>query len=178
MVFRSTQFVERVRGTSPVTARFYARGGSTIWLHGASTGALPRSCRRRATWAMLLNPFTPRLTAPGSIRSAGPDPDARTASLVPWDTHGCGRARAAADRTELGPRQVFEAYSRSIPVFKVSARIYPAALPRYKAVRHFLGPTLPRITRILAPDQQDQDDALRERFFEIGEEDRCLTAAT
>jgi 3-deoxy-D-manno-octulosonic-acid transferase len=67
---------------------------------------------------------------------------------------------------------VFEAYQRSIPVFSVSARIYPRDVSRYNAIKSFMAPTFRRLTKILT-----QDETERERFLQLGApEEACLSA--
>ena len=93
------------------------------------------------------------------------------AALAPWDVaawvnRAFDRWRPAAlflIETELWPRLVFEAYRRQVPVVALSARIYPRDLPRYRAIRGFIAPTLQRLSRVLA-----QNEIERERFIALG----------
>ena len=106
-------------------------------------------------------------------------PDA-IAALAPWDVPAwISRAfdlwQPAAlflIETELWPRLVFEAHRRGVPVLSLSGRIYPRDMPRYRAIRGFIAPTLRRLSRILA-----QNETERDRFIALGAAaNRCVTA--
>jgi 3-deoxy-D-manno-octulosonic-acid transferase len=188
LVFRGAQLVERMRGASDEELQsrlgYMLRGDAPlVWFHGASAGEMAAAAGLSATLRKQGHHFAPAYTATNRagidyIRRA--EPDARAIGLVPWDISHC--IVRALDRwqpralfiveTELWPRLVFEAYRRAIPVFSVSARIYPADLARYNAIKSFIGPTLRRITRILA-----QDETERGRFIQIGAPaERCVSA--
>ncbi len=157
--------------------------GEVLWMHGASAGEMGAATALASV--LTSNGFncTPAYTA---ANRAGVDylrrhnPDNKLATLAPWDTSAC--IARALDRwhpralllveTELWPRMVFEAYLRDIPVFSVSARIFPGDMPRYKMVRSFISRTLRRISAILA-----QDEVERQRFIDLGAPpERCLVA--
>ncbi len=188
VAFNCAQLVERFRGASEEEQQsrlgyVAPRNRSSIWFHGASAGEMAAA---GALVTMLRSRgyrFSPVYT---SANRAGVDYIRRTdqqasaVGLMPWDTPDC--VSRALDRwspkaiflieTELWPRFVFEASSRRIPIFSVSARIYPADLIRYRTIRPFISPTLRRITRIFA-----QDEVERDRFVQIGApEERCLSA--
>ncbi|OFV89469.1 MAG: hypothetical protein A3J75_00045, partial [Acidobacteria bacterium RBG_16_68_9] len=70
------------------------------------------------------------------------------------------------------PRLVFDAWRRGVPVFCVSARVYPRDVPRYRAVRTWIAPTLKRLAGVLA-----QNEGERVRFIQLGAEpERCVVA--
>ena len=188
LVFKGAQVVQRMRGASheELQSRLgYVRQADAplIWFHGASAGEMAGAAALSTVLRKRGHHFASAYT---TTNRAGIDyikrsqPNAYAIGLVPWDIRDC--LVRALDRwqpralfiieTELWPRLVFEAYSRGIVVFSVSARIYPADLPRYRAIKSFIEPTLRRFTRILA-----QDEVERERFIRIGAPaERCLSA--
>lgn len=159
-----------------------AAEGTVLWLHGASAGEIAAASRLvfmlRAHGYRFQAVFTAANRAGLSLASAQGGAD-NIASLAPWDMPAW--IRRALDRwrpaalflieTELWPRLVFEAYRRKIPVLSLSARIYPRDVPRYRAIRGFIAPTLRRLSRILA-----QNEVERERFIALGATaDQCLS---
>jgi 3-deoxy-D-manno-octulosonic-acid transferase len=188
VAFNCAHLVERFRGASDEEQQsrlgyVAPRDRSSIWFHGASAGELAAASALVTVLRSQGYRFEPVYTAANRagvdyIRRI--DRHACAVGLMPWDTQDC--LSRALDRwnpkaiflmeTELWPRFVFEASSRGIPVFSVSARIYPADLIRYRTIKPFIAPTLRRITRIFA-----QDEVERDRFVQIGApEDRCLSA--
>jgi len=163
------------RGFVPATA------GPTIWFHGASAGemaaavALDDMLHQRGGVFRSVYTATNRAGVEYIERTATRTP---VATLAPWDV-GATLSRAFARwrprmifllETELWPRLVYEAHVRRIPIFCVSARIYPRDVNRYRAIRWFFAPTLRRITRIIT-----QDESERHRFRQIGAPDAtCL----
>jgi len=155
--------------------------GPTIWFHGASAGemagavALDEMLHQRGCVFRSVYTATNRAGVEYIERTAARTP---VATLAPWDV-GTTLSRAFARwrprmifllETELWPRLVYEAYVRRIPIFCVSARIYPRDVNRYRAIRWFFAPTLRRITRIIT-----QDESERRRFRQIGAPDAtCL----
>jgi 3-deoxy-D-manno-octulosonic-acid transferase len=186
--FNCAHLFERFRGASDKEQQsrlgyVARRDRPTIWFHGASAGemaaanALVKMIRSRGFQFEVVYTATNRAGVDYVERV---DRYAAAAGLMPWDTSEC--VARALDRwnpkaiflveTELWPRFVFEASSRQIPVFSVSARIYPADLKRYRMIRSFIAPTLQRITQIFA-----QDEVERDRFVQIGApEERCFSA--
>jgi 3-deoxy-D-manno-octulosonic-acid transferase len=74
--------------------------------------------------------------------------------------------------TELWPRLILEAAARCVPVFCVSARVYPRDLRGYRAASRLIAPMLGRLSAILA-----QNDRERERFIALGAvPDTCVVA--
>lgn len=157
--------------------------GRTVWLHGASAGEMAAAVRLVSTLRehgyRFQAVFTAANRAGAAYISRQAAPHAVTA-LAPWDvpawvSRAFDRWQPAAlflIETELWPRLVFEAHRRSIPVISLSARIYPKDLPRYRAIRGFMAPTLRRITRILA-----QNEVERDRFIALGADAvRCVVA--
>ncbi|HEY6393962.1 MAG TPA: glycosyltransferase N-terminal domain-containing protein, partial [Candidatus Binataceae bacterium] len=101
-------------------------------------------------------------------------------ALVPWDVkpwiaRALDRWRPAAlflMETELWPQLILEATRRGVPVFSVSARIYPKDFGRYQAIRRFIGPVIGRITTIFA-----QNEIERARFIALGmPAERCIVS--
>src|SRR5215469_11547513 len=188
VAFNCAHLVERFRGASEEEQKsrlgyVLRRDRSSIWFHGASAGEMAAAGALVTVLRDQGYRFESVYTA---ANRAGVDYIRRTderasaIGLMPWDTPDC--LSRALDRwnprviflveTELWPRFVFEASSRGIPVFSVSARIYPADLMLYRMIRPFISPTLQRITRIFV-----QDEVERDRFVQIGAtEDRCLSA--
>jgi 3-deoxy-D-manno-octulosonic-acid transferase len=187
IAFGGAQNWERLTGASRAELRA-RRGfvtpidGPTLWFHGASAGEMAAAVALDAMLHQRGFAFRSVYTA---ANRAGVEyiertaPPRAVATLVPWDL-GATLARAFARwrprmiflvETELWPRLIYEAYVRAIPIFCVSARIYPRDLKRYRAIRRFFAPTLRRITRIIA-----QDDLEQHRFEEIGAPSAsCLT---
>jgi 3-deoxy-D-manno-octulosonic-acid transferase len=163
--------------------RLPAVAGKGVWLHGASAGEMAAAAR---LVTMLREHGFRSPTVFTAANRAGVEyicrwgaPDA-VAALAPWDVPGwISRAfdlwQPAAlflIETELWPRLVFEAYRRGVPVLALSARIYPRDMPRYRAIRGFIAPTLRRLSRILA-----QNETERDRFIALGAAaDRCVAA--
>jgi 3-deoxy-D-manno-octulosonic-acid transferase len=178
------------RATGESTAALRQRSGylpparhPLLWFHGASAGELSAAARLAGLLRDGGHTFTAGYT---TTNRAGLDLAMRVAgagdvaALAPWDTpRWVARAMDAwrpcallLVETELWPRLVFEAARRNIPVFAVSARIYPRDVPRYRAIRAFLRPTLERLTAVLV-----QSPAEYERFVSIGAApERCLVA--
>ena len=188
LLFKCAHLIERIRGATPEELQsrlgyVLSAGASVIWFHGASAGEMAAAVALSSLLRERGHHFMPVYTATNRagldyVRRA--EPEARAVSLVPWDVRDC--LARALDRwkpralmiveTELWPRMVFEAHQRGVPVFSVSARIYPGDLPRYRAIKPFIGQTLSRFTRILA-----QDDVERDRFIQLGaSSDRCVSA--
>ena len=153
------------------------------WFHGASAGEVAAAVRLSRLLHESGRRFTPAFTAANraGVEAAGRLAEAGTvAAPAPWDSP---RAVARAfDRwrpsalflveTEIWPRLIFEADRRGVPVFCVSARIYPRDVSRYGAVRRWLAPTFGRLTAVLAQDSRE-----RERFVGLGVPDeRCVVA--
>jgi 3-deoxy-D-manno-octulosonic-acid transferase len=161
-----------------------AGGRSLLWFHGASAGEVYAAARLANALRGAGYTFTPGFTA---ANAAGLSCAARTvealsgvAAMVPWDVpRWVARAfdlwRPAAlflVETELWPVLIFEAARRRVPVFSVSARIYPRDVRRYAAVPWVTAPMLQRLTAILA-----QNDEERERFVRLGARpERCVVA--
>ncbi|MGO9056298.1 MAG: 3-deoxy-D-manno-octulosonic acid transferase [Candidatus Binataceae bacterium] len=157
--------------------------GTSIWLHGASAGEMAAASRLVTVLRGHGCRFQAILTAANragvAYISRWDSPDTM-AALAPWDvpawvSRAFDRWRPAAlflIETELWPRLVFEAYRRRVPVLALSARIYPRDLPRYRAIRGFIAPTLQRISRVLA-----QNETERDRFIALGADaSRCVAA--
>jgi 3-deoxy-D-manno-octulosonic-acid transferase len=188
VAFNCAHLIERFRGASDEEQQsrlgyVVPRDRSAIWFHGASAGEMAAASALvtmlRARGYRFATVYTAANRA-GIDYIRRTDQQASAVGLMPWDTPDC--LSRALDRwspkaiflieTELWPRFVFEACSRGIPIFSVSARIYPADLMRYRTIRPFISPTLRRITRILA-----QDEVERDRFVRLGApEERCLSA--
>lgn len=154
-----------------------------LWFHGASAGemtaaaVLVRLLRGRGR-AFVAGLSAANRAGVDAARRSGLD-DALVA-FAPWDAPR--RVVRAFDawrpealflvETELWPRLVFEAARRAVPVFVVSARLYPRDVGRYRAIRRFLAPTWQRLTAVLA-----QDETERARFVEIGvPPEKCAVA--
>ncbi len=186
--FNCAHLIERFRGASDEELQsrlgyVARRERPTIWFHGASAGemaaanALVMMIRSRG---YRIEPVYTATNRAGLEYIRSVDRNASAVGLMPWDTSDC--VSRALDRwnpkaiflveTELWPRFVFEASSRRVPIFSVSARIYPSDLIRYRLIRPFIAPTLQRITQIFT-----QDEAERDRFVQIGApEEKCLNA--
>ncbi len=158
--------------------------GRTVWLHGASAGEMAAAARLVTALHehgyRFQAVFTAANRAGVAYISRWSAPDTAVTALAPWDVPAW--VSRAFDlwqpvalfliETELWPRLVFEAHRRSVPVLSLSARIYPRDMPRYRAIRGFIAPTLCRITRILA-----QDEVERDRFIALGAPPtRCVVA--
>jgi 3-deoxy-D-manno-octulosonic-acid transferase len=154
-----------------------------MWFHGASAGEIAAGVQLAGLLRRSEYEFTAAYTAAnraGVAFASAADEARKLVALAPWDVpRWVGRA---FDRwqpnalflleTELWPQMVLEASLRAIPVFAVSARIYPKDVARYRAIRPFFAPTLRRLTAVLA-----QDDVQRERFIELGApRERCHVA--
>jgi 3-deoxy-D-manno-octulosonic-acid transferase len=157
--------------------------GGALWLHGASAGEMAGAARLVTVLRQKGYRFPAIFTA---ANRAGVDYVARwaapntVAALAPWDVPGWVRrafdlwqpAALFLIETELWPRLVFEAHRRGVPVLALSGRIYPRDVPRYRAIRGFIAPTLRRLSRILA-----QNETERDRFIALGAAaDRCVAA--
>jgi len=157
--------------------------GTSIWLHGASAGEMAAASRLvtvlRGHGCRFQAVFTAANRAGVAYIARAGAPETMVA-LAPWDvpawvSRAFDRWRPAAlflIETELWPRLVFEAYRRQVPVVALSARIYPRDLPRYRAIRGFIAPTLQRLSRVLA-----QNEIERERFIVLGADARRCVAA-
>lgn len=154
-----------------------------LWFHGASAGEMSAAARL----AQLLGEHGCRFSAGYTATNRAGLEYARNvggthalAALGPWDAsrwleRAFDRWRPLAlflVETELWPGLVLAACRRKVPVFCVSGRIYPRDLPRYRAIRPFIAPTLRRLTAILA-----QNETERARFVELGAPDRRCFAA-
>jgi 3-deoxy-D-manno-octulosonic-acid transferase len=131
---------------------------------------------RAAGFAFTAGYTTTNRTGIAVARRAALDGD--SVALAPWDTprtvaRAFHRWRPRAlflIETELWPRLVFDAACRGVPVFSVSARIYPRDERRYRMVRPFIAPTVRRVSLILA-----QNETERARFLRLGAvPERCL----
>lgn len=154
-----------------------------VWFHGASAGEMGAAIQLAALLHRDGVQFIPGFTA---TNRAGVEFVSRrlgsgaVAALAPWDTprwvaRAFDRWRPLAlllVETELWPALIFEAHRRGVPVFCVSARIYPQNLLGYRCIRRLMAPTLRRLTGILT-----QNPTERARFIELGAvPGRCLTA--
>ncbi len=154
-----------------------------VWFHGASAGEMGAAIQLAALLHREGVEFNPGFTA---TNRAGVELVSRrlgtgaVAALAPWDTprwvaRAFDRWRPRAlllVETELWPAVIFEAHRRGVPVFCVSARIYPQNLLGYRLIRRLMAPTLRRLTGVLA-----QNPTERARFIELGAvPDRCVTA--
>jgi 3-deoxy-D-manno-octulosonic-acid transferase len=163
--------------------RLPAVAGGAVWLHGASAGEMAGGARLVAALRRHGYRFPAIFTAANRAgveyisRCGAPD---TVAALVPWDVTAWVRrafdhwqpAALFLIETELWPLLVFEAHRRRVPIISLSARIYPRDVPRYQAIRGFMGPTLRRLSRILA-----QNETERDRFIALGAAaDRCVVA--
>ncbi len=171
-----SEIMERM-GVLPETS------GPALWFHGASAGEMAAGTELAALLRACGFNFTACYTA---TNRAGVQFVRRTAAapnlgaLVPWDVRRW--VARAYDRwhpsalflveTELWPQLVLEGIRRGIPVFSVSARIYPRDVVLYRAIGGFIGSTLRRITAILA-----QNETERRRFLALGADPaRCIVA--
>jgi len=154
-----------------------------LWFHGASAGEMAAGGRLAEALRAHGHEFTAAYTATNrsgvefAARTSRPP---RVAAFAPWD-HPRWVARAL-DRwrphalflveTELWPRLIWEAHRRTIPVFCVSARVYPRDVPRYRLIRGLTVPMLQRLSGIFV-----QNDAERQRFVALGAEpERCVVS--
>ncbi len=154
-----------------------------LWLHGASAGEM----RAAATLVAALRAGGCRFHAAYTTTNAAGLKliahhlsDADVSALAPWDMPAwCARALDAWQpralvlvETELWPGLIRLAAGRGIPVLSASARLYPRDLRRYRLIRALMGPTLRRLTAVLA-----QNDTERERFVALGAAPgRCTVA--
>ena len=148
--------------------------GPVLWFHGASAGELAAAAELTAVLRRWGFSFTACYTA---TNRSGVEFARRFAAvpsvsaLVPWDVrrwiargYDCLKPAAVfVVETELWPELVLEANRRDIPVFLVSARIYPRDYPAYRLIRPLIGSTIRRVTAILA-----QSEIERERFLALG----------
>jgi 3-deoxy-D-manno-octulosonic-acid transferase len=154
-----------------------------LWFHGASAGELSAAAQLVALLRGSGYRFAAGYTA---TNRAGVELAERVAagddvvSLAPWDTPcwvsralDCWQPRALfLVETELWPGLIGESWRRGLPVFAVSARVYPRDAPRYRALSPLLRPTLARVTAALA-----QSEAERRRLVDIGfAATRCMVA--
>ncbi|MBI4517916.1 MAG: hypothetical protein HY699_19090 [Deltaproteobacteria bacterium] len=154
-----------------------------LWLHGASAGEMAAAIGLSAALRAHGHRFTAAYTAANAAgvefvqRRGGTQ---AVAALAPWD-HPRWVARAFDHwqprllllvETELWPTLILEAARRRLPVFCVSARIYPRDAGRYRLIRALTAPMLQRLTGVLA-----QDDTERERFVALGMPPECCTVA-
>jgi len=152
-----------------------------VWFHGASAGEMAAATRLAALLQRRGFQFTAAYTAANNAgvefvsQHEGPG---TLAALAPWDhprwvSRGVDRWRPAAlflVETELWPHLILEACRRNIPVFCVSARVYPRDLARYRLIHPFMRKVLRRLTLIVA-----QHETERERFIRLGAaEARCF----
>ena len=127
--------------------------------------------------------FTPAYTAtnqPGVELAAHAGGAGAIAALAPWDhprwvAHALDRWQPLGlflIETELWPSLILEASRRNVPVFCVSARIYPRDFARYRLIRSLTVPMLRRVTAVLA-----QNETERDRLVALGADpDRCSVA--
>jgi 3-deoxy-D-manno-octulosonic-acid transferase len=178
----------RVSGTSQ--ADLAARRGELpqappplLWLHGASAGEVAAAANLVALLRGAGSSFTAGLT---TANEAGANwlrrnaPQDAAVAMAPWDAPA--RVERAFDRwrpsavflveTEIWPWLILAAARRGVPVFSVSARIYPRDVSRYRWARPFLAPTFGRLTAVLA-----QSETERQRFVDLGAlPERCFVA--
>ncbi len=163
--------------------RLPAVADKVVWVHGASAGEMAAAARLVTTLRehgyRLPAVFTAANRAGVAYICRWGAPDT-VAALAPWDVPAwVSRAfdlwQPAAlflIETELWPLLVFEAHRRGVPVLSLSGRIYPRDMPRYRAIRGFIAPTLRRLSRILA-----QNETERDRFIALGAPaNRCVAA--
>lgn len=159
--------------------------GPLLWVHGASAGEMAAGANLvallRASGFRFAAAYTTtndaglrliaRRLAPGDV-----------GSLVPWDAprwvaRAFDRWRPAAlvlIETELWPAMILAAARRSVPVVCASARIYPRDVPRYRAIRALLRPTLERVATVLAQSEHE-----RRRFISLGAPpEHCVVAGS
>ncbi len=158
-----------------------AASSPLLWFHGASAGEMAAAIRMAALLEENGFQFNAGFTASNRAGVEFCAQAGRTlAALAPWDvTRWLRRAydswRPSAlflVETELWPGLIMTASERGVPVFCVSARIYPRDLPRYRIIRRFIQPSLQRVTVVLA-----QNETERTRFIEIGApSERCVAA--
>lgn len=142
--------------------------GPLLWFHGASAGEMRAASALAAVLKQCGYRFTAAYTATNrlgvELAAQAGGADAITA-LAPWD-HPRWVARALDQwrplalflvETELWPSLILEAYRRDVPVFCVSARIYPRDLARYRLIRSLTAPMLRRVTAVLAQDETERD---------------------
>lgn len=152
-----------------------------LWFHGASAGEVRAAVNLARALRESGLDFAPAFTA---TNRAGIDMAARAggersvASLVPWEApRWLGRAFARWSpralflvETELWPGLITEADRRGVPVFCVSARVYPRDVLRYRWIRPLVAAALRRVT-LVAP----QDEIERERLLALGAPpERCV----
>lgn len=158
-------------------------GQPVVWFHGASAGEMAGATRLAALLREHGHRFTAAYTATNRAgvdfisRVGGPED---VTAFVPWDVprwvaraldHWRPQALVLVE-TELWPRLILEAYRRNVPVFCASARIYPRDVPRYRAIRALIIPTLRRLAGLLA-----QNETERERFVTLGAPpERCFAS--
>jgi 3-deoxy-D-manno-octulosonic-acid transferase len=186
LVFAGVHLGSRWLGASPAELQERAGqlprvSGPLLWFHGASAGEITAATRlvhalRAAGFEFSAGYTTTNRAGVAVARRAGQARD--QVALAPWDAPRA--AACALDRwqpralflveTELWPRLIFAAASRGVPVFSVSARIYPRDARRYQLVRPLIAPTVRRLARILA-----QNETERRRFVRLGADaERCV----
>lgn len=186
-VFAGVRLGARWLGTSPAELQeregnLPAAAGPLLWFHGASAGEMAAAarlvCALRAAFDFVAG-YTTTNQAGVAVSRRALQPRDR-AALAPWDAprwvargFECWRPRALfLVETELWPGLVFDAVRRGVPVFSVSARIYPRDEPRYRLIRSLIAPTLRRLTLVLA-----QNESERARFLRLGvRPERCVVA--
>jgi len=165
------------RGTLPDA------NGPLLWFHGASAGEMRAASALARALRQCGYRFTAAYTAtnqPGVELAAHAGGAGAIAALAPWD-HPRWVTRAL-DRwqprglflleTELWPALILAASRRNVPVFCVSARIYPRDFARYRLIRSLTVPMLRRVTAVLA-----QNETERDRLVALGADpDRCTVA--
>jgi 3-deoxy-D-manno-octulosonic-acid transferase len=157
--------------------------GPLLWFHGASAGEMGAARALASLLAQRGHRFTAAYTATNQsgIEFAAHAGAADTVvALAPWD-HPRWVARALDQwqpralflvETELWPALILEAWRRNVPVFCVSARVYPRDFARYRLIRSLIAPMLRRVTAVLA-----QNDAERARLVALGADpERCSVA--
>lgn len=188
VVFAGVRLGARVLGVSP--ADLQQRAGAMpdaraplLWFHGASAGEMMAAARLVRVLRETGYQFSAGYTAtnePGLAVARRAVSPLDVVALAPWDAprwvaRALERWRPRAlflVETELWPRLVFDAHRQSIPVFSVSARMYPRDAGRYRWVRPFIPPTVSRLSLVLA-----QNEADRARFVGLGAEpEHCIVA--
>ena len=157
--------------------------GPLLWFHGASAGEMRAAGALATVLGQCGYRFTTAYTAtnrPGielAAHAGGPD---AIVALAPWD-HPRWVARALDHwqplglflvETELWPSLILAARRRNVPVFCVSARIFPRDFARYRLIRSLTAPMLRRVTAVLA-----QNETERDRLVTLGADPKRCTVA-
>jgi len=185
--FHLAWLAARAMGAGP--AELHARVGAMpeagrplLWFHGASAGEMAAAGRLTAALRAHGYRFTAAYTATNraGVEFIGRTEPHAVAAFAPWDhPRWVGRALDQWQphglflvETELWPRLILEARRRDIPVFCVSARVYPRDVARYRLIRSLTVPMLGRLTGIFV-----QSDLERQRFITLGAApERCMVS--